>query len=582
MKFMKLGSKPDCFESEGNNTRYVASELASDIVIFVGDVKFYLHKFPLLSKSARLQKVVTNSNEGPGNEVYIHDIPGGPTAFEICAKFCYGVTVTLNAHNVISSRCAAEYLEMNEDVEKGNLIYKIDIFLNSSILKSWKDSIICLQTTNSHLPMSEELKLVSHCIEAIASKASTDPSKVDWSYMYNREKIDSLRARRMVPKDWWVDDLCELEVDLYERVINSIKNKGIISDKVIGEALKAYASRRLQKNNGDAQSILDTIVWLLPAKKGSVTCGFMLKLLKLSLSLDDSGGPTTSKLVKRIAHQLEEASVIDLLSLQASDVVKEIVEEFMLRGSGPLGETGNEIYEVGKSPAGFLSEASKVRVTKLIDGYLAGISEEDPNLQLTTFIELAEMASDFPRPSHDGLYRAIDIYLKKHPGMSKSERKRICKLMDCKKLSAEACKHAVQNERLPMRVVVQVLFFEQVRANSSCGCTTPDQPKTTTNTSCGGSSRSVETSNTEEEWDTAGNELKGLRVKNAGQADNKAKMKGLLTSNRIFSKMLRSSKRGGVGLGENSGSDSSDSLVSSTNMDEAKSTLVRRGRHSVS
>lgn len=48
--------------------------------------------------------------------------------------------------------------------------------------------------------------------------------------------------------------------------------------------------------------------------------------------------------------------------------------------------------------------------------------------------------------------------------MGKSERKRLCRVLDCKKLSVEACMHAAQNELLPLRVVVQVLFFEQARA----------------------------------------------------------------------------------------------------------------------
>lgn len=35
--------------------------------------------------------------------------------------------------------------------------------------------------------------------------------------------------------------------------------------------------------------------------------------------------------------------------------------------------------------------------------------------------------------------------------------------MDCQKLTLEACTHAAQNERLPLRTVVQVLFFEQLQ-----------------------------------------------------------------------------------------------------------------------
>lgn len=43
------------------------------------------------------------------------------------------------------------------------------------------------------------------------------------------------------------------------------------------------------------------------------------------------------------------------------------------------------------------------------------------------------------------------------------EREKICGLLDCQKLTLEACTHAAQNERLPLRAVVQVLFFEQLQ-----------------------------------------------------------------------------------------------------------------------
>lgn len=45
--------------------------------------------------------------------------------------------------------------------------------------------------------------------------------------------------------------------------------------------------------------------------------------------------------------------------------------------------------------------------------------------------------------------------------MTKQERRLLCRLIDCRKLSPEACLHASQNERLPVRAVVQVLFSEQ-------------------------------------------------------------------------------------------------------------------------
>ncbi|KAG5245751.1 phototropic-responsive NPH3 family protein [Salix suchowensis] len=515
MKFMKLGSKPDSFQADGDNIRYVATELATDVVVNVGDVKFYLHKFPLLSKSEHLQKLVASTNDENGDEILIQEIPGGPAAFEICAKFCYGMAVTLNAYNVVAARCAAEYLEMYESVEKGNLVYKIDIFLNSSIFRSWKDSIIILQTTKSLLPWAEELKLVSHCLDSIASKACMDTNMVEWSYTYSRKKLPSengkdplwngVRKPQVVPRDWWVEDLCELQIDLFKRAITTIIKKGRVSSDVIGEALIAYTLRRLPgfskgivlgSDVTKHRSLAETIVRLLPAEKGSVPCGFMLRLLRAS---------TFRMLVEKFVAYAQNARSALLVD---SD------------------------FQENRSPKS-APDASKAVVAKLVEGYLAEIAR-DPNLPLSKFVHLAETVSGFGRPSHDGLYRAIDMYLKEHPGMSKSERKRICRLMDCRRLSADACVHAVQNERLPLRVVVQVLFSEQARQAAS-GVDTPELP---------GSSRS--TTNTEEDWDAV-----------PTAEDIKALKGELATLRKIFSKLWSSKERNG----EISSSDTSGSAT---------------------
>ncbi|KAC9203419.1 hypothetical protein R6Q59_022807 [Mikania micrantha] len=615
MKFMKLGTKPDSFKTDGNNVWFVTSELAADVIINVGDSKFYLHKFPLLSKSGRLQKLVGGSDE----EIDIHEIPGGSTAFEICAKFCYGMTVTLNAHNVVSVYCAADYLEMHETVDKGNLVYKLSVFMNSSIFRSWKDSIIVLQTTRYMSSSSEEPKLVNLCINSIASKASVDVSKVDWSYTYNRKKLpeekepvnelNGVIRSRIVPKDWWVEDLAELEIGLYKQVLVSIINKGLVCNEVIGEALKAFALRRLPGFNRSivhsddvlkARSVVDIIVRLLPLEKDCVSCDFLLKLLKMAI-LVDSGEMVKRELVKRVGQQLEEATVQDLLiqvksddgemegSIYNIDLVLEILKEFIVQDQiGELEDEAREIQETGRTNRGILSEASKLMVAKLVDGYLVEISK-DPSLPLQMFVDLAEMVSGLNRPTHDGLYRAIDMYLKVHPGITKSERKRICRLMDCKKLSVDACAHAVQNERLPLRVVVQVLFFEQARAATSSGSSTPDLPK---------SIKALNASNgrpatgPEDDWDGVATveelkalkeELAALRIRNHGPkstVSDKAsvpRLKALLSTKKIFSKIW--SSKGGIR--ENSGSDSSESL-GSANPDEPKSSPYGKERHSVS
>lgn len=223
MKFMKLGAKPDTFYTE-EAARSVSTEVSSDFIIQVNGVKYFLHKFPLLSKCGLLQRLAAEACDSEKEIIELQDFPGSLEAFEFCAKFCYGITVTVGAFNLVVVRCAAEFLQMTEAMDKGNLIYKLEIFFNSCILHGWKDSIITLQTTKALLPWSEDLRIVNRCIDAIACKAMVDPSRVNWSYSYSRGQKDhktsesgsspslnELHSRRYysVPKDWWVEDIAE-------------------------------------------------------------------------------------------------------------------------------------------------------------------------------------------------------------------------------------------------------------------------------------------------------------------------------------------------------------------------------------
>ncbi|GKU87375.1 hypothetical protein SLEP1_g1780 [Rubroshorea leprosula] len=620
MKFMKLGSKPDAFQADGKCTRYVKSDLSADVIINVGEVKFHLHKFPLLSKSNHLQKLVLKANEESSDEITMADFPGGPKAFEICAKFCYGMTVTLNAYNVVAARCAAEYLEMTEDVHRGNLNFKIEVFLNSSIFRSWKDSIIVLQTTKCLSPWSEDLKIVGRCIDSIASKTSVDPSNITWSYTYNRklsapdriveegmkfqEKIES------VPKDWWVEDICELDIDLYKRVITAIKSKGRMDATMIGEALRNYAVRWLPDSVealvADSHSwrnklLVETLLFLLPSDKGvGCSCSFLLKLLKVAvlIGVNDS---SREDLVKKISLKLPEASVKDLLipaqspqtTLYDVELVKCLVKHYFVHEN-----CGQKLVDVMKND-GFgcddfvLGHGSLLDVGKLIDGYLVEIAH-DPNFDPTTFIDLSRSIPEMARPIHDGLYKAIDLYLKEHPTLEKGERKKICGLMDVKKLSMDVSMHAAQNERLSLRIVVQVLYFEQVRAAAGVQAL---------NNNPSDVSRST-IANTDEEWDktTDANEdcyslkknMSQIKIKNEDCQKNDKLTKTSSKTSKSLIQLLPSRSRRifnklrvvGKGQSENRSSQisvSSQSLASLVPGDTKSSgSSARRRRYSIS
>lgn len=511
MKFMKLGSRPDSFYTT-DSMRSVSSEVSSDIIIQVKGTRYLLHKFPLLSKCLRLQRLCSERQEASQLQiVQLPDFPGGVEAFDLCAKFCYGITITLSAYNVVSIRCAAEYLQMSEDVEKGNLIYKIEVFFNSCILHGWRDSILTLQTTKAFPLWSEDLGITPRCIEAIASKVVSHPTKVSLSHSYSRRGgggrddascngSESQRNNKSMSKGWWGEDLAELGIDLYWRTMIAIKSGGKVPSSLIGEALRVYASRwlpNISKSSSDSELdskhrlLLESIVSLLPCEKGQVSCSFLLKLLKAG-SIVGASSSSKKELARRIGVQLEEASVGDLLipsddekMMYDVDVVITILEHFMLQGQSPptspprakgeferrrsrSAENAVELMFQDSRRSSSASHSSKLKVAKIVDRYLQNIAK-DTNLPLSKFIAVAEAIPEFARLDHDDLYTAIDIFLKGRPELSKSERKRLCRILECKKLSVEACMHAAQNEMLPLRVVVQVLFFEQARAAMAGG-----------------------------------------------------------------------------------------------------------------
>ncbi|KAK7383393.1 hypothetical protein VNO78_29072 [Psophocarpus tetragonolobus] len=616
MKFMKLGSKPDALQTDGKSIRYISSELATDIIITVGEVKFHLHKFPLLSKSNRLQKLLSKINDENSDEIQLDDFPGGPKAFEICAKFCYGMTVTLNAYNVVAARCAAEYLEMTEDIERGNLIFKIEVFLTSSIFRSWKDSIIVLQTTKSLLPWSEDLKIVGRCIDSIASKTSVDPASITWSYTYNRklaeldkiveDKITQQEKIEPVPKDWWVEDICELDIDLYKRVMITVKSKGRMDGVVIGEALKIYAVRWLPDSVdalvSDAhawrnKSLVETIVCLLPCHNGiGCSCSFLLKLLKVAI-LVEADESSRVQLMKGIGLKLHEASVKDLLiparfpqnTKYDVDLVRDLLNLYMTNIKGSHDVAVEEKKDKANDES-VLGHRFLLKVGNLVDGYLGEIAH-DPNLSLSSFVDLSLSIPEFARSNHDGLYRAIDIYLKEHPSLTKAERKKLCGLMDVKKFTVDASTHAAQNERLPLRVVVQVLYFEQVRAATNARALS-NSPRNPSNALADGDEECEKSGG--ESCQSLNSQMCHMKIRdeechkngklNKKSSKNSRSGMQLLPSRsrRIFDKLWNVGK----GQGENRSSETSGSSNSPTSIvpgdTKSSGSSLRHRRHSIS
>ncbi|GJV84441.1 BTB/POZ domain-containing protein SR1IP1 [Tanacetum coccineum] len=438
-----------------------SQEVASDVTVRIGDVSFSIHKFPLVSKCGYINKLFSDANNTDLSVVEIPDVPGGPEGFELAAKFCYEANIELSTENIALARCVAEYLEMTEEYANGNLVSVTEDYLNEIGLINLSGAVTILRSSGDLLPISEKVKLIDRCVDFIA-------------YMVTEESQVSV-------VDWWAEDLIGLRIDIFKRVLLALVSRGF-KQFALGPVLMLYAQKCLRgleifgkaKKNLDSKQehekrvVLETIVGLLPREKNATSISFLSMLLRAAKYLDTSLSCRLD-LEKRMGLQLAQAVLDDILipsfcfdgdTLFDVDTVQQMMMNYVEHNSLDMCDVSYV------SP----TQSDNENVGKLMESFLAKIAS-DRNLLVSKFINFAECIPMEVRVTEDGMYRAIDIYLKVHPGISDMDRKKVCSLMDCQKLSREARAHAAQNERLPVQTVVQVLYYEQQRLQETVDTT---------------------------------------------------------------------------------------------------------------
>lgn len=228
-----------------------------------------------------------------------------------------------------------------------------------------------------------------------------------------------------MPKDWWTEDLSDLDIDLFRCMIIAIRSTYMLPPQLIGEALHVYAcrwlpdttkSRPLQSSVPQAEDfkdknrrILEVIVSMIPGDRGSVSVGFLLRLLSIANYVGASP-VTKTELIRRSSLQFEEATVTDLLFPLHStseahsydiDLVVAVLESLVVLWRRQSPSPAENSHFLG----------SIIKVGKLVDSYLEVVAK-DANMPVSKLVSLAEALPDIARPEHDSLYKAINIYLK--------------------------------------------------------------------------------------------------------------------------------------------------------------------------
>ncbi|KAL4560816.1 hypothetical protein LXL04_032970 [Taraxacum kok-saghyz] len=494
---MATAGKAFEFYHEANDW-FCNAGLPSDIIVAIDKVNFHLHKFPLSSRCGKIDKLI---KEAQNTDITLEDIPGGTNAFLIAAKFCYGVRVELTPRNIVLVYCVADYLEMFDEYGDDNLFARAENYFHKNVLKNWKDCMVALQSCENFITQADNLQIISKCLNAVSMMACTDPSLFGWPMMmYGRLQspggsilwngINTGARIRSSESDWWFEDVSYLSVPLFVRLMKMMEAKGIRPEKLTGAIMyysrkylhglgrwkgvhttksRSIASLSMKPAIVDQRVLLESIVKLLPEKKGKSFCRFLLGLLRVALILDVNDKCQDS-LEKKIGMQLELATLDALLiptyygssdTLYNSDCVERIINHFL----------SCEKTVTTFSPSSVVSEVTPsssplMKVSKLVDNYTAEVAS-DVNLKPEKFRSLAVALPESSRSLSDGLYRALDVYFKAHPWLPEKEKEDLCNIINYSKLSIDACAHASQNNHLPLRVHLQVLFFEQMQLKTA-------------------------------------------------------------------------------------------------------------------
>ncbi|KAJ3671765.1 hypothetical protein LUZ60_007844 [Juncus effusus] len=460
---------------------WMISDVPSDVIIEIDGIYLALHKFPLLSKCGRIRKLLKFTDQKPteNSKLQLFNVPGGIISFKLAVKFCYGINFEITTKNVAQLVCLSYYLEMLEEYSNENLFTRSESYLDTIACKNLEMCIEVLNQCGNLLPLAEELKIIEKCVDSIASIAYNEQVASSFARLEYSGSGGLNINKDIKLNDWWIEDISVLDLDMFRRVINAIKCRGVRPESIATSVIN-YTEKLFKKRLGyvniytnpsfEEKEAIEVISNLLPEDKCAIIpLTFLFGLLRSAVA-SDCDISCKINLERRIGSQIEKATLDDLLipncnknshdTLFDVDLVHRLLIIFSQLEENSSEDESNE--SVIDSP----TQCSLIKVSALVDSYLAEIAP-DPNLSLVKFFSVADILPSYARVLDDGLYRALDIYLKAHQSLSDMEKRRLCKLINFQKLSEDAISHAAQNDRLPVQATVQVLYIEQLKLKTS-------------------------------------------------------------------------------------------------------------------
>nr|XP_016501703.1 PREDICTED: BTB/POZ domain-containing protein At3g22104-like [Nicotiana tabacum] len=421
----------------------------------------------LVSLSGRLIKLFSKLTGKTRRLKLIFDkFPGGAECFELIAKFCYnGGRIKITPFNMFQLHCAANYLEMNQEMQgKPNLIEQTSSYFQKIHYMTWSELIISLEKCQqllSFLPSSSILQDFLDCVVGrlefhnISSPcaSSSDNSSMQFSGDISTESKRIYSSQAI----WWFADLGFLNLNMFRRIIETMMSNKL--DHSVISSFLFYYKRVKCPTASSAQKcrIIETVIKFLSSLDGSfISIRCLFDILQASFTLKMSKCSIV-KLEHLIGSQLDRAKLDDLLIPSPAGEKTAYNVNLILRLLDIFFSNSREkllMYQLKK-------------VAELIDLYIMEVAP-DPCLKPCKFLALVAALPDIARESYERIYLALDMYLQVHKyGLSEEEKIKMCGVLSYEKLSEDILKDLAQNESFPARALITAKVTQQNRLSYS-------------------------------------------------------------------------------------------------------------------
>ncbi|CAN6348810.1 unnamed protein product [Urochloa humidicola] len=459
-------------------TQWVSTqEVPADLTIRIGDSIFPLHKAVMVPRCGYIRRAVAKEKQkqdpSAAVELDLSELPGGADAFEKAARYCYGANFEITPRNAAPLRCAAAFLDMQPPA--ADLARRVDDFLSQSALRSLPGAVAVLRSCEGPLlPAAEEVGVARRAADAVALRICNE----------------ALFPTAGSAPGWWGAELAALSPASFQKVATALRCRRA-APEVLAAAASAYAELALAEVLADPDhhqrrrsKVLESVVGVLPsAADAPMPAALLCRVLHAAVNSEASAS-TCRDLELRVAAVLEHATAGDLFGValdaagervRNADTVRRVVAAFVERrqqeASAESQQQQHQMIGGRRSRRSSMSDSSgrsavEKTVARMVEEVAAEMAMEE-TLGISTFVGVAgAIPKEWRGACEDGVYRAVDIYLKTHPGLDEIQREKVCSVMDPLRLSYQARLHASQNKRLPLQAVLSALYYDHLKLRS--------------------------------------------------------------------------------------------------------------------